>query len=146
MLTVGLHNHHGERKQASGKYCKDYAVGFSEALTTLGSPTAQVVSASCAHRCEYHSESSCWDEIELCLSPRCSSIGHLIFVTHDPLARRMYSLGSIWWYPESTAQDRGRRQDQAGSITHMQTMLRLTDANGLRAAGGNYTSFTSRLP
>lgn len=50
VLSAGLHNHRGEWKQASGKSCKHYAMGTSEALAMLGSPAGRMggmVSSSC---------------------------------------------------------------------------------------------------
>ncbi|KAH8788422.1 hypothetical protein F5883DRAFT_531999 [Diaporthe sp. PMI_573] len=111
--TANRITHRGERKQASGKNCKDCAISISEASTMLVSPTGRMGRhdqlKSCLRRAlnrrEYRSEE------ELCLSLHGSSIGHLIFVTHDPLARRMHTLQIIWWYPGSTTQKIGRRRD-----------------------------------
>lgn len=129
VLTAGLHNHHGEWKQASGKYCKDCDVGISEAPTMLGSPAGRMGRLHqlklCAHGREHLSEVACWDEVESCISSRGCSIGHLIFLTHDPLASRMHIIRSPWWYPGSTAQEIGRGQDQAGGVTHMQNRCAL---------------------
>lgn len=95
MLTAGLHNHRGEWKQASGEYCKDCAIGISEVLTMLGCPKVGMGQRDqlklCAHGPESRSEAAYLDEVESCLSTRGSSIGHFIFVTHDPLASRIYT-------------------------------------------------------
>lgn len=89
--------------------------------------------ASCTHELQHRSNPACCDEVELRLSPRGFSIGHLICVTLDPLACQMHTLRSIWWYPGSTTQDIGQRQ--AGGAIHLQKTLRLADGHGLRPAG-----------
>lgn len=56
--ATALHNHHGEWKQASGKYSKDCDVGISEAPTMLGSPAGRMGRHEqlklCAHGLERH--------------------------------------------------------------------------------------------
>lgn len=43
LLSTGrVHNHHGERKQASGKDCKDCAIGIQGASTVLISLTGRM--------------------------------------------------------------------------------------------------------
>lgn len=129
MLTDGLHDHRGEWKQASGKYYKDYDVGISEAVTILRNPAGRMGRLDqlkfCAHGREHLPEVARWDEVESYPSSRGFSIGHLIFLTHDPLASRMHTIRSIWTYPGSTAQEIGRRQDQAGGVTHVQNRCAL---------------------